>query len=345
MTMLNLPPALEQAIRQALATTTPARWQREAQALSLRYRAERSGDEPALVVGAAQALGYAALVMPATYAQLYGALAATAARVPAWQPQTLLDLGSGPGTALWAAAEQWPSLIALTAWEREPALLTLGQTLAGASASPAVRGARWQRMDATQLPGAAPQFDVVVLGHVLNELPVPAQRAVVAWAWQHTAGVLLIVEPGHRAGFAVVRAARDQLIGAAHTLAPCAHDQPCPLADDWCHFPQRLARPDFQRQARGAPSMWEDAKFSYAALARFPVAAPIWGRVIRESTSNKAYAETTVSTAAGVRRYRGLKRHRDTFRLVKDLAWGAALETPLPEPIAALNDGHTLEQP
>jgi ribosomal protein RSM22 (predicted rRNA methylase) len=174
----------------------------------------------------------------------------------------------------------------------------------------------------------------VILGHVLNELAPQARAAVVAAAWQLTGGMLLIVEPGTPDGFTVVRAARDALLlEDAHTIAPCAHDRPCPLERDWCHFPQRLKRPDFQRRARGAPSEWEDAKFAYAALARFSPGAPIWGRVIREPTSNKAYAETIISSRDGVARYRALKRHRETFRLVKELEWGAALDEPLPDPI------------
>jgi ribosomal protein RSM22 (predicted rRNA methylase) len=335
---LSLPNDLHDAIARALAAVPPARWVREAQLLSERYRAPRTSQGAPLATGEAQALGYAALILPATYAQLRGALAATAARIPGWAPATMLDLGSGPGTALWAATAQWPSLRALAAWEREPALIALGLRLARASQAPAVRSAKWERLDLRALERASArtseQFDVVVLGHVLNELDAESQRQVVAAAWQRAAGLLLIVEPGTSAAFEVVRAARDQLLGlGAHTIAPCAHDQACPLQNDWCHFPQRLKRPEFQRRAREAFSEWEESKFAYAALARFATRAPIWGRVIRESASNKAYAEATISTAAGVARYRGLKRHRDAFRQVKQLDWGAALEQPLEAPI------------
>ncbi len=178
------------------------------------------------------------------------------------------------------------------------------------------------------------RYDLVVLGHVLNELPVDDQLRVVDTAWELTAGVLLIVEPGTSAAFPVVRSCRDHLLEkGAHTLAPCAHDLPCPLANDWCHFPQRIMRPAFQRRAREAPSQWEDSKFSYAAMARFPSASPIWGRVIRESTSNKAYAETKISSRAGTSRYRALKRYRDAYRSVRDLSWGDTLEAPPEEPI------------
>ncbi|MDQ2999241.1 MAG: small ribosomal subunit Rsm22 family protein [Chloroflexota bacterium] len=343
---LSLPDDLHDAIVRALATVPPARWVREAQLLSERYRAPRTEPGTPLATGELQALGYAALILPATYAQLRGALAATAARIPGWAPATMLDLGSGPGTALWTATAQWPSLRTLAAWEREPALIALGLNLARASQSLAVRTASWERLDLRVLgratgdrrpelgDGTSQRFDLVVLGHVLNELDAEAQQQVVAAAWQRTAGLLLIVEPGTSAAFEVVRAAREQLLGlGAHTIAPCAHDQACPLQNDWCHFPQRLKRPDFQRRAREASSEWEESKFAYAAMARFATDAPIWGRVIREPSSNKAYAEALISTADGVARYRGLKRHRDAFRQVKQLEWGAALEQPLEAPI------------
>lgn len=326
--MLTLPNDLRAAIEQALAAAPAPRWVRAAQALSERYRGARPANRQPLAAGDDQALGYAALIMPATYAQLRGALAATAARLPGWQPATLLDLGSGPGTALWAAGAQWPGLGQMLAYEREPALITLGRALARASDHAAVRAARWQPADLRAFD-AAERYDLVVLGHVLNELDPADRQRVVERAWAATSGLLLIVEPGTSAAFELVRAARDALLAAgAHTIAPCAHDQPCPLRDDWCHFPQRLQRPEFQRRARAAPSQWEDSKFSYAALARFAAPAPIWGRVIREPASNKAFAEAQVSARDGVAIVRALKRQREAFRLVKGLEWGQALHAP-----------------
>jgi ribosomal protein RSM22 (predicted rRNA methylase) len=331
---LTLPDALREAVEQALAAAPPSRWTRAAQALSERYRAPRDASAAPLAQSAADALGYAALILPATYAQLRGAMAAAALRVPTWAPKTLLDLGSGPGTALWAAAEQWPTLRRVTAWERETAFIALGRSLAGASDSAAVRGAVWERADLLQgagHKGRSERYDLVVLGHVLNELPANERARVVAEAWEYTAGLLLVVEPGTPTAFAVVREARDALLGAgAQTIAPCAHDAPCPLRDDWCHFPQRIWRPAFQRRARGAPSQWEESKFSYAAMARFGQERPIWGRVIREPTSNKAYAEATISAREGIVRHRTLKRHREAYRWTQDLAWGQALDEPPP---------------
>ena len=344
---LALPRELETRIEGVLSTVPATQWIGEAQALSQRYRGARDAAPRRLATGRKEALGYLALILPAAYAQLCGAMAAAAARTPEWQPRTMLDLGSGPGTALWAAAAQWPDLRETTAWEREPAFIDLGRELARASTSPAVRGARWTRYDLEQFGAAERQrYDLVVLGHVLNELTPEVQQAVVSAAWGMTSGLLMIVEPGTTAAFGVVRAARDQLLGAgARTLAPCAHDHPCPLAKGWCHFPQRIVRPDFQRRARGAPSPWEDSKFAYAAMARFAPTEPIWGRVIGEPFSNKAYAEVEISARSGTARYRGLKRHRDVFRLVRDLRWGASLSAPLPEPVVAVDPSPVAEPP
>jgi ribosomal protein RSM22 (predicted rRNA methylase) len=304
--------------------------------LSERYRAERSFDAGLATQGSPlkkqQALGYAALVLPAAYAQLAGAMAATAALAPPdFRPMTLLDLGSGPGTALWAAVEQWPSLTTLHAWEREPALISLGRELAAASDNPALRRAEWRQITLSgSLPAHAPQYDLVIIGHVLNEMDEPTRHALTASAWEHCAGLLLIVEPGTSAAFAVVRAARDLLLGlGARTIAPCAHDNPCPLRNDWCHFPQRLNRPSFQRRAKDASAGWEEAKFSYAAMARFPPRTAIWGRLIHQPQVSKAGAELIVSSREGIVRPRIPRRNRPLYRQAGDLKWGDALESPL----------------
>ncbi|PMP75227.1 MAG: rRNA methyltransferase [Roseiflexus castenholzii] len=325
--MIALPAELRNAIAQALDRVPAIRWMTAARTLSEQYRAlDDIGAAPAVRTHL-DALGYAALFMPATYAQLYGAMKAAAERIPSWSPETMLDMGSGPGTALWAATVCWPSLRDLTAWEREPVLIALGRNFAHASANPALRSVRWVQRTLQAPIERGFRFDLVVLGHVLGEIPPDERSAIVETAWRLSRGMLLIVEPGTSVGFAVVRAARDLLLAnGAATIAPCAHDRPCPLTNDWCHFPQRLRRPEFQRRARGASSPWEDAKYSYAALTRFPPERPVWGRVIREPTFNKAYAEVLISSRDGILRHRALKRDRDAFKWVKHLEWGQTLE-------------------
>ena len=325
--MLSLPENLETALREILKTMPAKQWRCEAQALSRRYRGKREILPSSFARGDEQALAYLAQIFPATYAQLYGAMAATKAQAPAWQPFSLLDLGSGPGTALWAAVEHWPSLTKLEAWEREASFIAIGQKLAQSSEHAAVRNCHWQKRDLRhQLPRINQTHDLVIIGHVLNELPAVDQQGVVDYAWKHCAGVLLLVEPGTSAAFPAIKKAREHLLAlGARTLAPCPHEHPCPLVPlgrDWCHFPQRLQRPLFQRRAKEAISQWEDCKFSYAAMARFAPAHAPWARIIREPQVTKAYAQVQLCTAGGVVRQREDKKDREAFKRIKKLAWG-----------------------
>jgi ribosomal protein RSM22 (predicted rRNA methylase) len=325
--MLSLPENLAAAIRERLKTLPASQWMSEAQALSRRYRGEREASAPALARGEKEALAYLAQIMPATFAQLSGAMAAARAQAPNWQPAALLDIGSGPGTALWAATEQWSSLTHFTAWEREPAFIKIGQRLAQASAQLAKLSVTWNQIDASRrLPHTSERYDLIVIGHVLNELKSDAQQQVVAWAWEHSAGVILLVEPGTSAAFPALKSAREQLLAlGARTLAPCPHDNACPLVDDWCHFPQRLQRPQFQRRAKAALSQWEDCKFAYAAMSRFPPANVPQARIIRAPQITKAYAEARLCTAGGIVQHRAGKNDREAFKRTKKLQWGGVL--------------------
>jgi ribosomal protein RSM22 (predicted rRNA methylase) len=322
--MLFLPDQLETAIEAVLRNVPASKWQSEAKALSERYRMQRSGKERSLARGADEALGYAPIILPAAYAQLWGAMAAVQARVPAWQPATMLDIGSGPGTALWAATEQWRSLQKLVAWEREPAFIDLGRQLAKGSERPALINATWQRaIIGSKLPSQIETYDLIVFGHVLNELPETVRKDILALAWQHCSGVLLIVEPGTSAGFQIVKEMRDYLLSLdANTLAPCAHNRPCPLLNDWCHFPQRLERPSFQRRAKSASAGWEESKFSYAAMARFSADTAIWGRLIHQPHKQKNAVSLNVSSIDGIVDVQVPKSNREAFRQASKYEWG-----------------------
>ncbi len=92
--------------------------------------------------------------------------------------------------------------------------------------------------------------------------------------WAKTNDTLLIVEPGTPSGYQRILDARAQLIkNGAHVIAPCPHDDACPLVKpDWCHFSQRLQRSRVHKQLKSAELPYEDEKFIYVALSRAPVA-------------------------------------------------------------------------
>ena len=75
------------------------------------------------------ALAYALARMPATYAAVTASLNALREIRPDFAPDSLLDVGAGPGTASWAAAEAFSSLQDFTLLDANDALRKLALDL------------------------------------------------------------------------------------------------------------------------------------------------------------------------------------------------------------------------
>jgi ribosomal protein RSM22 (predicted rRNA methylase) len=266
---MELPPPLRQAVDHALNGIPLAELATAAATLSQRYREERR-DGTFHVGNNRDVLAYLAVRLPATYAAVRASFAAIAAARPDFAPGTVLDIGAGPGTALWAAADCWPDLADALLVEASPVFRACGEALAAEANLPR---STWRSADvAKDAIGDEPR-DLVTMAYVLNELAPEVRPRVLDRLWQSTADTLVIVEPGTPAGWQRIIAARRQLIeSGAHVIAPCPHAHDCPLvAPDWCHFAERVARSRLHRQAKGGVVPWEDEKFSYVALSRKPL--------------------------------------------------------------------------
>jgi ribosomal protein RSM22 (predicted rRNA methylase) len=275
---MELPQPLRQAVDRALSGVTLADLTETAAALSQRYREEQRDGR--LHVGTDRdALAYLATRLPATYAAVRASFAAIADTRPDFAPKTVLDIGAGPGTALWAAADSWPGLTEALLVEASPIFRAWGERLAAEAHLPHTT---WLTADAARDAVDCAPRDLVTVAYVLNELAPDVRVSVLQRAWLAAADMLVIIEPGTPAGWQRILVARQHLIeSGAHVIAPCPHEQPCPLRPpDWCHFAQRVARSRLHRQAKGGEVPWEDEKFSYVAVSRKPVPPKSGARVI-----------------------------------------------------------------
>lgn len=320
------------ALRRALGRTvrSSAAVASRAAALSTGYRSGAPGSPSGgYVHDRATAEAYAAARMPATFAAIARAMTATAERAGAFAPTTLLDVGAGTGAAAWAATAAFPSLRALTLVDREPATVELGRRLAHQPPADPVLGAAEWRTAALDGSADLPRADLVTATYLLGELGDDAGATGVERLWAATNGILLLVEPGSRAGFERIRAARASLIAAGgHVVAPCPPDAPCPIAGAvWCHFLARLDRSPLQRGAKAATRSWEDEPFSYVAIARTPPveAAPAPRVVLGRPRQRPGVIELRICVDGQIERRTLSRRDGPAWRTARDLAWGDAV--------------------
>lgn len=260
---MELPPALRAAVDRELEGTSLADLQSAARRLSERYRAETRDGR--LHLNAELAVkAYLATRLPATYAAIRTSFEAAAAALPQFQPASMLDVGAGPGSALWAARQCWDGIDRCTLLETSEHVRVIGQRLTPQ------HGVDWVQADVLTGLGAAPAADLVTVCYVLDELPPLAVQALIRQLWSLTKAVLIVVEPGTPAGWQRILQIRGQLIEAGATIsAPCPHQYPCPLAPpDWCHFARRVARSRLHRLAKGGDAPFEDEKFIYLVASR-----------------------------------------------------------------------------
>ena len=119
-----LPPALAAAIQHLLEGVSRKDLARRAESLSAGYRQGRSSSA---VADALDVAAYVAARMPATFAAAAAVFARLAEALPDFAPQSLLDVGAGPGTASFAAHEAWASLSAVTLLEHNAAFRSVAE--------------------------------------------------------------------------------------------------------------------------------------------------------------------------------------------------------------------------
>ena len=323
---MELPPALRQGVDKALEGVALADLRRAADLLSHRYRGEvRDGRLHLSDRLAAQA--YLATRLPATYAAIRACLTAVSEMRPGFTPSTLLDIGAGPGSALWAAHHCWDSLQAATLVETSDAIRKIGAVLGQALP---IRTAWVDANIETGLP-PLPPADLVTLAYVLDELPPIMIAHLTERLWEAAGDMLVVVEPGTPAGWQRILEVRDRLVAAgAHLIAPCPHQTACPIAaPDWCHFARRVARSRLHRLAKNADVPWEDEKFIFIAASKTPGDRPA-ARVIAPPQSASGTVRLKLCRQDGTAATKLVsKRQGAPFKTARRLVWGDAVPNSL----------------
>jgi ribosomal protein RSM22 (predicted rRNA methylase) len=294
-----------------------------AERAALISRTYRDGGNSGAIVSGEDALAYALARMPATYASVTASLNALCELRPDFAPESLLDVGAGPGTASWAAAETFASLRRFALLDANSALRALALDLGRDSTR--LKQMTYHRGEARAALADAAPADLVVASYMIGEIDDAERSALAEQLWTKARDTLLIVEPGTPAGYRRVIALRTQLIASgAHVAAPCPHDGACPLAAPaWCHFTRRLPRLRAHMQVKAAELPFEDEKFSYVALTRTPLARH-FARVLAQPVVGKVEVTAKLCSADGLKIEKVPRRDKSAYARARRWRWGDA---------------------
>lgn len=317
-----LPLELRHALDDVTAGVAIADLRSAAARLTAEYRSDTEGEAVSPELDELAALAYATTRMPATLAAARAVFQELLDRCNGLRVQTLLDVGAGPATTLWAARSEFLELSQVRLVERDPAMRTLGRRLLEDTVLGRQVETTWHT-SVTALPPLPASYDLVVISYVLTELRQDEQREVLNRAWQACRGAVAVILPGSTHGFRTMLDARQQLLSlGASVVAPCPHPNPCPLpGDDWCHFGVRLNRSSLHRRLKDGVLAYEDEKYCYVVATR-GAGRPAVGRVIRRPQTGDRRVALRVCGVDGIRDQTITRRDRTAYRRARKTRWG-----------------------
>jgi SAM-dependent methyltransferase len=251
-------------------------------------------DNPVLIAA------YAAYFLPVNFAKVQILLNELPTDWAFRDSLSVLDVGSGPGTASLAVLDWLDSrgcmnhpLMQVTAIDHSKAALLEARRLWTAyqrkpSAGKAslltsveqVENLIHRDLGKAVLSGAP--FDLIMVANCLNELfhelsDADELRAAVLerlLTLLKPDGTLMVVDPALRSTARALHRTRDRLLsdGACTVYSPCLHELSCPAlakADDWCHEERSWEPPGWIAELDEALGFIKDAlKFSYVLLRK-----------------------------------------------------------------------------
>lgn len=280
-----------------------------------------------------KALAYSFARMPATMAVSSQVLERLKQIFPSFTPITLLDLGSGPGSALWSAFDSFSSLQNFTAIEANAFFIEISKKIYKEFYFSPLINSKWQQTTFNTfltISPETPSYNLICVNYVLGEFSGSFDSSFLEKIWLHTKDVLVIIEPGTPEGFHHILRARSFFLNSvlkdtSQILAPCPHSYECPLQNtlDWCHFSAYVPRSKTHMHLKEGSLPYEQEKFSYLIIKRRHFENILPARIIKKPLLRSGHIHFDLCTTKGVHLRKTIsKRQKDLFQQAKSLKWG-----------------------
>ena len=233
-----------------------------------------------------------------------------------WQPRStrVLDFGCGSGVASRRVLGAFSSIVEVTHVDVSGRAMEFARRRQSEE-FPAIPS---NRHDFSQplKPGT-----MLVVSHVLNELPLKARAQLMALAAE--AEEIIWVEAGAHADSRDLGAVREQLMTSFSIVAPCPHAKPCGMftaenARHWCHFftpfPSHAAQDSgWSQLGRELNIDLRALPYSFLVLQKNSLPVKEAARIIGTPLEKKAHFELLACDGDGVREVMVQKRDLPTL--------------------------------
>jgi ribosomal protein RSM22 (predicted rRNA methylase) len=268
--------------------------------------------------------------LPGTLTALRKTLTTLSSILPDFKPQTVLDCGSGPGTALFAIENHFFCGSNYTAIEPNSEFVRIAREATNTLDVDFAKRILWQeqRWEHSDIKGI---FDLVCISYVLSETQKSEVNKILKWALLH-ARVLLLVDTGTPQSFSQILLARNEILSNERftMIAPCPHNYTCPLmGKDFCHFTARFTRPKALMDLKNASTKCEDEKFCYLIAARkdaITSSSINRSRIIARPMKRKGHRIFDLCSARGHKERLIVSKSDADYKQTADLKWGDCLQ-------------------
>ncbi len=234
-------------------------------------------------------------------------------------PNSILDLGSGPGTVALALKDIFDVQPNFTLVEKDQGFIDISKNLLAQEHN---------YIHGCILKAPYESHDWVIASYSLNEIPAQKHDSFLLKSWNSAREFFILIEPGTPQGFKNILKARDFLIkNGAHIVLPCSHQMKCPLqeTDVWCHFSKRLERTKEHKNIKGGSLGYEDEKYCYLIASKNKMGST--PRIISTPNQHSRHLEISICNSDGKIHNKVYSKSKNSnFKQMKKKEWGDSCE-------------------
>jgi len=234
--------------------------------------------------------------------------------------KSVLDLGSGTGSVLWAIENYIPKAN-VVAVEKEKLMIKYSKVL---SSDLNLNIDYIQENVLSKNVEELNNADLVIESYMLNELTENEAIKILDLMAEKTRKYLVIVEPGTPKSYEKMMIFRDYLLSKGlNLILPCPHSDKCGLNNDYCNFSVRVPRSKLVRQVKSGALNYEDEKYFYLIFSKEKQAKNYNSTILRRPIYRKGCVDLKLCGSDSQIKLKTItKSDKQKYKVAKDYKHG-----------------------